>query len=103
MDNTERLIREQVKISTEVMIEKNKQRADCWRPVGLMGTYIEIKSIYYRLHQLIWKQQCFPLDGDVDKWYNQVSDALGDLRNFTTLADICLIEQNLFGDDNELL
>lgn len=86
------------------MLKKNAGRGDAWRNSGLLGQFIEIHSMYFRLRNLIWETAGKPF-GNIDDWKAQVSNALEDLRNFTMLAELCLLEDNYNGEDltNELL
>ena len=105
---TEVEIRRIFEDSMQVMLEKNRQRGDCWRNSGLIAQFVEIHSMYFRLRNLIWEDKESIPDADSDKWTEweqQVANALEDLRNFTMLAELCLQERNIRGEkytDDEL-
>lgn len=84
--------------SLSVMLEKNSQRGDCWRNSGLLGQFIEIHSMYFRLRNLIWEIGPPILEHEYNNWEEQVRNALEDLRNFTMLGELCLIDDNFNGD-----
>ncbi len=94
--------------STSIMLDRNTKRGDAWRGSGLMGQFIEIYSMCARLRRLIWDQG---LPGDttlttaagVDRWKDQVIDALRDMRNFTILAEFSIEEDNWKGDPGFLI
>ncbi len=94
---TENDINKYFEKSKDTMIEKNRQRGDCWRQSGLLGQFIEIHSMYNRLRNLIWEGE---LEGELNAlpdWKEQVTNALEDMRNFTILAELCLAEDNMKG------
>jgi hypothetical protein len=80
-----------------VMLEKNAQRGDAWRNSGLLGQFVEIHSMYFRLRNLVWETKCQPLK-DKAEWKAQIVNALEDLRNFTMLAELCVLEENWDGE-----
>lgn len=113
IQNTEKQIEEYFERSKATMLQKNRDRGDCWRNSGLLGQFIEIHSMYFRLRRLIWdmgrpkKPSSFDRDfvnkthqqaNDMLHWEEQVRNALEDLRNFTMLAEMCLEEDNWKGD-----
>lgn len=97
IQQTEEQIKKYFQESMDVMIEKNKQRGDCWRNAGLIAQFVEIHSMYFRLRNLIWNKfgnaQAFD-----PEWNEQVINALQDMRNFTILAELCVEERNMGGD-----
>jgi hypothetical protein len=100
---TEELIKEHFARSLAIMLQKNRDRGDAWRGSGLMGQFIEIHSMYCRLRNLIWEMG--PPDGEISNsvWTAEVMNALEDLRNFTMLGELCVLEQNWKGHFNEEL
>lgn len=106
IENTEKQVNEFFEKSKKIMLEKNKQRGDCWRGSGLMGQFIEIHSMYSRLRVLIYESE-IPEKGSIlyDEWRAQVENALEDLRNFTILGEMCLAENNIRGENyfNDIL
>lgn len=97
---TEEQIKSFFKQSEETMVRKNRERGDCWRQSGLLAEFIEIHSMYFRLRNLIWESKIPDVGSNEWKiWYNQVKNALEDLRNFTVLGELCLMEKNIKGDE----
>lgn len=101
---TEKDIEKYFENSKKIMLEKNRQRGDCWRNSGLLGQFIEIHSMYFRLRNLIWETK-YERESDLPLWKEQVTNALEDLRNFTILAELCLAENeiNFKGEEIEEL
>ena len=106
MKMTEARINKLVHDSLEIMIRKNRERTDAWKGSGLMGQFIEIYSMYIRLKVLIWDN---PPEKNVDGvlnlvqyklWCEDVRNALVDMRNFTVLAELCLEDDNIYGDSD---
>jgi len=102
ISESEKKIKEYFKTSQDTMLEKNKQRGDCWRGNGLVGQFTEIHTIYFRLRHLIWLRSpdglTFKSTKELMEWEAQVQNALEDMRNFTILAELCLHEGNLKGE-----
>ncbi len=99
IEDTEKQVKEFFDKSMEIMLEKNRQRGDCWRGSGLLGQFIEIHSMYSRLRVLIYSDTIPPKDSPNYRiWKDQVANALEDLRNFTVLGEMCLREGNLKGE-----
>jgi hypothetical protein len=118
--DTEKCIEEYFERSKTTMLQKNQERGDCWRNSGLLGQFIEIHSMYFRLRRLIWdmgrpRKPGKPISKggfvnmkaaleysnfyhDLFVWKDQITNALEDLRNFTMLAELCLEEDNWRGD-----
>lgn len=100
IENTEHDIKEIMVSSVCIMLKKNKQRGDAWRFSGLIGQFIEIHSMYKRLRNLIWEIDTPKIGTDERvEWDKQIKNALEDLRNFTMLAEICLNENNIKGQE----
>lgn len=105
---TGRMIDGYMEKSKKTMLQKNADRGDCWRNSGLLGQFVEIHSMYFRLRRLIWDMgppelifKDGPISTDWDNWVawaDQVENALEDMRNFTMLAEMCLKEGNFKGD-----
>ena len=82
--------------SLNIMLKKNRQRGDAWRGSGLVGTFIDIHSMYARLRKLIWDMGSEASLKD-EVWIAEVKNALQDMRNFTILSELCLEEENWKG------
>jgi hypothetical protein len=108
IERSELSIRNIFKESQEMMLRKNRERGDCWKAVGLVGTYIEIKSMFYRLKGIIWDGLMLSKrDGLIlskrafldEKEKAEVLNCLQDIRNFTILAELSINDDNFFGED----
>jgi len=99
IEDTEEQIKRYMEKSLNTMLTKNKQRGDCWRNSGLLGQFVEIHSMYFRLRNLIWdmKDHTFFNQKEYEEWKLQVINALEDLRNFTLLGEMCVIDKNFDG------
>ena len=97
IEKTEKQINQYFDKSKSIMIQKNRDRGDCWRNSGLLAQFIEIHSMYFRLRNLLWIGE-IPKDLPPE-WRDQVQNALEDLRNFTILAEMCLNEGNIKGEE----
>jgi len=106
MDREEKeieLIKKISEESTAIMLRVNKERGSCSQSIGLLGLFLEVRTMYLRLRSLVW--DCDPIHiEDKEKWKADVKNALQDLRNYTILSEIALIEDNMkgVGDDFEL-
>ncbi len=98
-DDTEKMMRKILDSSFNEMKEKNRQRGDCWRGVGLKGSFLEIRSMFFRLRNLAWRIDP-PVDPKLLKIYKkELYNVLMDLRNFTILAEMAVVEENWEGDE----
>lgn len=96
---TEQALRLYMTNSLNTMLGKNRDRGDCWRNSGILGQFIEIHSMYFRLRNLIYEMEIpNPDSPEWKKWSDQVQNALEDLRNFTMLCELCLQEKNPRGE-----
>lgn len=89
--------------SLNTMLEKNRERGDCWRGVGLKGSFLEIRTMFFRARHLIWEQEPPTDKYELIRWKADVVNALEDLRNYTMLAELSVMEENWYGegDDSE--
>ncbi len=99
-----------VKESTRIMIRKNEERGNCAIEVGLLGMFLEVRTMYLRLRNLVWDKDLTMIDKpvymDADaraKWTKDVRNALQDLRNYTVLAEIALLDKNFKGGKDDYL
>jgi hypothetical protein len=100
IESTEKQIKKYFDNSMRIMISKNRQRGDCWRMSGLKAQVIEIHSMYFRLRNLVLEMEAPGKNSDGwNEWADQIQNALEDMRNFTILAELCLLEKNLIGED----
>lgn len=87
--------------SLSTMLKKNKERGDCWRGVGLKGSFLEVRTMFFRARHLIWEQEP-PTDKDeLERWKADVVNALEDLRNYTMLAELSVVEENWYGEGDD--
>lgn len=103
LDEAERRFKAATDNSLSIMITKNKQRGDCWRGTGVVGAFMEMRAIFFRLRNLIWEPG--PPDrehADYNTWKADVIDAMRDLRNFTILGELSAEDDNLKGTGDEL-
>jgi hypothetical protein len=89
-----------VKRSTDIMIEKNSQRGNASRQIGLLGLFLEVRTMYLRLRHLVWDTDP---DNRKENWMSDVKNALQDLRNYTILAEIALQDGNFKGSNDSFL
>jgi hypothetical protein len=103
VEKTESELRLVFENSLKIMIKKNRERGDCWRDVGLIGSFLEVRTMYFRLRALVWDNPVKIGDEDYLDWKKEVKNALEDLRNYTMLAELSLDEDNIKGkgDDSE--
>ena len=84
--------------SMKILEDKNRERNDCWRGVGLRGAFLEIRSMFFRLRTYMWDTPIPPICTEAyEKWKKEVENSLEDLRNFTLLAELSLNEDNIEG------
>ena len=93
-----------VKESTRIMLKKNEERGNAAQDVGLLGLFLEVRTMYLRLRNLVWDTELNrinnPFNHDKDQraeWKKAVRNALQDLRNYTILAEIAMLDNNLTG------
>lgn len=99
---TENELRTVFEHSLQVMLNKNRERSDCWRSVGLIGSFLEIRTMYVRLRALVWEiEPPSTVSIEYHHWKLEVKNALEDLRNYTMLAELSLEDDNIrgVGDD----
>ena len=83
--------------SLDTMLKVNEQRGDAWRGVGLKGCYLEIRTMFLRLRNLCWYKKACANPTEYDEWKAAVVNALEDLRNYTMLAELSILEDNIEG------
>jgi len=84
--------------SMQIMRRKNAERGDCWKYVGLLGTFVEIKSMYYRLKAIFWDKYKTNYDANYfEKNKEEIRNCLVDIRNFTIIAEMALDDLNIDG------
>lgn len=83
--------------SLTTMLKVNEQRGDAWRGVGLIGCYLEIRTMFLRLRNLCWHKKASANPTEHAEWKAAVINALEDLRNYTMLAELSIMEDNLEG------
>lgn len=91
--------------SVNTMLRKNEERGNCSGDVGLLGLFLETRTMYLRLRNLVWDKGPPPVKTEEYlNWKVAVQNALEDCRNYTILAEIALKNDNLKGDgdDSEL-
>ena len=103
-----RRIKALVKESTRIMMRKNEERGNAAQDVGLLGLFLEIRTMYLRLRNLVWDTELEKIENpfvfDADKrakWKKDVRNALQDLRNYTVLAEIAMLDDNFIGVDKD--
>lgn len=89
--------------SLKTMLRVNKERGDCWRGVGLKGSFLEVRNMFFRARNLIWEQDPPTDKVELERWKKDVVNALEDLRNYTMLSELSVMEENWWGvgDDRE--
>lgn len=99
-----------VKESTRIMLRKNEERGGCSQEVGLLGLFLEVRTMYLRLRNLVWDRDLtvmenpFYMDADARvKWIKDTRNALQDLRNYTILAEIAVLDKNFKGGTDDSL
>lgn len=97
-------IRKISKDSTDIMLKVNRERGSCSQEIGLLGLFLEVRTMYLRLRSLAWDQDPPDLKEEKEEWIASIRNALQDLRNYTILAEIALLEDNMkgIGDDSKL-
>lgn len=99
-----------VKESTKIMLRKNRERGNVAQEVGLLGLFLEVRTMFLRLRNLVWDKDLshlenplfMPADARV-KWTKDVRNALQDLRNYAVLAEMALLDKNYKGGNDEYL
>jgi hypothetical protein len=87
---------ENCRVAFEIMLNKNTERNDCWKATGVLGSFVEIHSIYNRLREMIWNRK---MDCRDEKWMKELLNCTMDMRNFTVLMELAAKANLPFGDD----
>lgn len=99
---------------TQRLVRANTQRGDAWKDIGLVGLFLEIRTMFLRLRGLIWDKPPMSLGRydrsdpnkfapDQEAFKAAVTNALQDLRNYCVLAKMALDDANVYGDNRDEL
>jgi hypothetical protein len=92
----------------------NTKRGDSWRDIGAIGLFLEVRTMYLRLRDMVWNELTDkerPLGefgsedpDDIIEHRKRVFDCLTDLRAYTVLLELAVRDENYFGtgDDTQL-
>jgi len=83
--------------SNRVLKERNAVRGPIYKDVGYKGAFLEMRTCMARLRKALWEKERPDDLMERVQWNREVLDSLRDLRNFTILAEICVIEDNSDG------
>jgi len=94
-------------ITAKRLKEANTKRGNAWEDIGLQGLFLEVRTMYLRLRNLVWDELANK-DKDWDRFTQEhkkrVANCLLDLRAYATLAELAVQDDNYFGvcDDSFL-
>ena len=89
----------------------NTKRGDAWRDIGAIGLFLEVRTMYLRLRDMVWDQLTADGRGEfgedpisVADHRKRVFDCLLDLRAYAVLLEMAVWDENYFGtgDDHQL-
>ena len=89
----------------------NAKRGNAWEAIGMLGLFLEVRTMYLRLRGMIWDGLLRPGEADKqmlrgklvipNKYMERVYDCLLDLRAYTVLLEIALQDNNLLGNSRD--
>lgn len=84
----------------------NTKRDNAWENIGLLGLFLEVRTMYLRLRSLVWGEFIKGKASDMTTEHKKRAlDCLLDLRAYTVLAEMALQDNNYYGsgDDESLI
>lgn len=84
------------------LMQADRKRGHAWRDIGLIGLFLEIRTMYLRLRHQVWDEQS--TTKSLPDYKPIIKDILTDLRTYSILAELALEDNNWKGlrDDSSL-
>lgn len=80
----------------------NAERGNAWENIGLLGLFLEVRTMYLRLRNLVWDEfMNVRINEMTPEHKKRVADCLLDLRAYTVLTELAMQDNNFFGNDND--